>query len=104
MGDAGGGVTGVGKLIKGDKTMKAIVTKFHGPTYSRGSRYRATDSDKNSVTISSDLALNDDANHIAAAMALCKKDELEREAGDRVSQERSTGACVRHRMVRCGDS
>ena len=53
--------------------MKAIVTKFHGPTETRGSRYTATDSDKNSVTVSVDYALNGEGNHNAAALALCRK-------------------------------
>jgi hypothetical protein len=53
--------------------MKAITTKFHGPTNFKGSRIKATDSDGNSVTVSTDHALNSDGNHDAAAVALCKK-------------------------------
>jgi hypothetical protein len=53
--------------------MKAITTKFHGPTDTRGSRYTATDSDKNRVTVSTDYALNSEGNHDAAALALCRK-------------------------------
>lgn len=53
--------------------MKAITTKFHGPTNSKGSRYSAIDSDNNRVTISTDYALNSDENHRRAAVALCTK-------------------------------
>ena len=53
--------------------MKAIVTKFHGPTNSRGSRYTATDSDKNRVTVGADHTLDSEGNHDAAALALCRK-------------------------------
>ncbi len=53
--------------------MKAITTKFHGPTNMRGSRYSATDSDGNKVTISTDYALSSEGNHDAAAIALCAK-------------------------------
>lgn len=53
--------------------MKAITTKFHGPTNTRGSRYSATDSDGNRVSVSADYALNADGNHDAAAIALCVK-------------------------------
>lgn len=53
--------------------MKAITTKFHGPTNSKGSRYSAIDSDNNRVTLSTDYALNSDENHRRAAVALCEK-------------------------------
>ena len=53
--------------------MKAIETRFHGPTNVRGSRFSATDSDNNRVTVSSDHALNSDENHRAAAEALKAK-------------------------------
>lgn len=52
---------------------KAILTKFHGPTNTRGSRYSATDADHNRVTISADYGLNSEENHRAAAIALCDK-------------------------------
>ncbi len=53
--------------------MKAITTKFHGPTNVKGSRYSATDSDNNRVILSTDHALNSDKNHARAARALCDK-------------------------------
>lgn len=53
--------------------MKAIVTKFHGPTNTKGSRYSASDLDGNRVTLSTDFALNSDGNHDRAALALCQK-------------------------------
>ncbi len=53
--------------------MKAITTKFHGPTNSRGSRYSACDSDGNRVFVSADYAISSEGNHDAAAFALCKK-------------------------------
>ena len=53
--------------------MKAIITQYHGPTYSKGSRIRAFDLDNNSVTVSVDPALNSDSNHEAAKDALLRK-------------------------------
>ena len=53
--------------------MKAITTKFHGPTNIKGSRISATDSDGNRVTISVDHSLGIDERHDAAAVALCRK-------------------------------
>ena len=53
--------------------MKAIETKFIGPSNVRGSRYKAFDLDNNSVTLSADYALNSDANHRKAAYALRDK-------------------------------
>jgi hypothetical protein len=50
--------------------MKAISTKYHGPTNTRGSRISATDGD---TTIF--VSYHDDARepHDVAALALCKK-------------------------------
>lgn len=53
--------------------MKAITTKFHGPSNVKGSRYSASDGDGNRVTLHSDHALNSDGNHARAALALCEK-------------------------------
>lgn len=53
--------------------MKAITTKYHGPTNTRGSRISASDLDKNRVSLSYDDALNSEENHDAAAKALCIK-------------------------------
>jgi hypothetical protein len=53
--------------------MKAIVTKYHGPTNTKGSRISATDSDNNRVYVSRDCALHIEDSHKDAAIALCKK-------------------------------
>jgi len=53
--------------------MKAIRTRYSGPTDTRGSRFTATDSDGNRVTISYDYSLNADANHEKAAYSLMRK-------------------------------
>lgn len=53
--------------------MKAIITKYLGPTNFRPSRVKATDEDYNSVTLSWDNSLNTDENHKEAASALCNK-------------------------------
>jgi len=53
--------------------MKAIKTKFIGPSNVKGSRIRASEPDGKSVTISYSHELNGDENHLAAAQALCKR-------------------------------
>src|SRR5258708_4084246 len=53
--------------------MKAIVTKYHGPTNHKGSRITASDEDGNRVTISYPHELSGEDCHRAAADALCKK-------------------------------
>lgn len=53
--------------------MKAIRTKYNGPTDTRGSRISATDEDGNRVTVPYDHAENSNGNHDAAALALCAK-------------------------------
>ncbi len=53
--------------------MKAIITKYYGPTNTRGSRFKATDEDGNQVTVSYDYSLNSESNHVAACLALCAK-------------------------------
>ena len=53
--------------------MKAIVTKYHGPSNVRRSRIIASDEDGNRVTVSYDDALNSEENHDAAMSALCYK-------------------------------
>lgn len=52
--------------------MKAIVTKFHGPTNSRGSRMGAV-SEGNRVMITLDPVWTRDIAHQEAAKALCIK-------------------------------
>lgn len=51
--------------------MKAIRTKYHGPTNTRGSRITATDEDGNRVSISYPYELSGEAVHRKAARALC---------------------------------
>jgi len=54
--------------------MRALLTKYHGPTNSRGSRITATAGAGGArVTVSYDCAKNSDGNHDAAALALCAK-------------------------------
>jgi hypothetical protein len=53
--------------------MKAITTRFHGPTDTKGSRVSATDEDGNRITISYSQVLNSEAAHAEAAIALCRK-------------------------------
>lgn len=52
--------------------MQAITTKFHGPTNYKGARVSAR-CESSRITIGWDHALNGDANHAAAAKALCVK-------------------------------
>lgn len=51
--------------------MKAIHTRYFGPTNCKGARIKASDGDHNSVTISYDCASVDP--HRDAAIALCHK-------------------------------
>lgn len=53
--------------------MKAIFTKYHGPTNFKGSRISASDMDGNKVTISYPHELSGEDVHRAAADALCAK-------------------------------
>lgn len=53
--------------------MKAITTKYIGPTNYRGSRIKATDDAGNSITIGYDSVLNHEEPYAKAAIALCKK-------------------------------
>ena len=53
--------------------MKAITTRYLGPTNFRGSRIKATDDDGNSVTIPYPYELSGEDVHRAAADALCVK-------------------------------
>jgi hypothetical protein len=53
--------------------MKAIVTKYHGPTNTRGSRYSATAEGGNRISLSADDRIGSEENHTAAALALCHK-------------------------------
>ena len=51
---------------------QAIVTKFHGPTNTRGSRISAT-AEAGRIMLSWDHTLNGSDNHVAAARALADK-------------------------------
>jgi hypothetical protein len=53
--------------------MKAIKTKYKGPTNTRGSRIIASDEDGNKVTISYPYELSGEDCHRKAAVALCEK-------------------------------
>ncbi len=53
--------------------MKAIVTKYHGATDTRGSRITASDEDGNRTTIPYPHELSGQAVHRKAADALCAK-------------------------------
>jgi hypothetical protein len=53
--------------------MKAITVKFFGPGNVRGLRYKATDSDRNTVILSADDSLSHEQNCDKAAVALCVK-------------------------------
>jgi hypothetical protein len=53
--------------------MKAIQTKYIGPTNFRGSRIKASDGDKNSITISYPHELSGEDVHRKAAEALRDK-------------------------------
>ncbi len=53
--------------------MKAIRTRFYGPTDTRGSRIVADDGDGNRISESYDHALNSDDNHMGVAYLLMHK-------------------------------
>lgn len=59
--------------LRHNTVMKAIITKYHGPTNFKGSRISASDMDGNRATISYPHELSGEACHFAAAQALCKK-------------------------------
>ncbi|WP_059491413.1 hypothetical protein [Burkholderia ubonensis] len=60
--------------------MQAIVTKYLGPTDTRGARIKAS-CDAGSVAIPFDHALGQEERHAAAAMALARKLGWTRDAG-----------------------
>ena len=53
--------------------MKAIRTRFIGPSNVKGARVKADDGDGNTVTLSYDYALGADKTHKLACDALCAK-------------------------------
>lgn len=54
--------------------MQTILTKYLGPTNTKGSRYKATHSGNcTSVTCAADYSLDAEGNHIRAAQALATK-------------------------------
>lgn len=57
---------------------QAIVTKYHGPTNTRGSRISAT-ADAGRITVPYHYGMSQEANHRAAAEALTVKLEWEGE-------------------------
>lgn len=60
------------KAIKQPSVRQAIVTKYFGPTNSRGSRIKAS-ADAGTVYVPYDYALNVEENHAAAARKLAEK-------------------------------
>lgn len=70
--------------------MKAITTRYRGPTNARGSRVSAFTTDQ-SITLGYDDALNSEANHTNAALALCHK---MRWGGELVRGDLTNGDCV----------
>ena len=53
--------------------MKAIRTKYFGPTLIKGSRVKADDGEGNTLTVPWNYDLDSGANHRVAAMLLCDK-------------------------------
>lgn len=53
--------------------MKAISTRYHGPTNTRGSKITASDEDGNRVSIGYPHELSGEACHRKAAETLCAK-------------------------------
>lgn len=53
--------------------MKAIETRYHGPTDTKGARITATDGDGHRLTIAYPYELSGEACHRHAAEALCRK-------------------------------
>lgn len=53
--------------------MKAIITKYHGPTNTRGSRISASDQDGNRISMSYESDLSSENMHDKVAKALCVK-------------------------------
>jgi len=53
--------------------MKAILTRYIGPTNTKGGRIKADDGDGNTLTIPYDDSLNSSEVHAKAAKALCEK-------------------------------
>ena len=53
--------------------MKAITTRYIGPSNTKGSRIVADDGDGNRITLHYRSELNSDENHAAACRALCEK-------------------------------
>lgn len=70
--------------------MKAIDTKFIGPSNTKGSRYIARDSDGNRVIVKTNFSLNADQNHARAAAALRDKIGWK---GEMVGGATKTGMC-----------
>jgi len=52
--------------------MQAIITRFIGPTNTRGSRYKAS-CEAGTLTVSADYELDAEQNHVAVCRALCQQ-------------------------------
>lgn len=66
--------------------MQAIITKYHGPTDTKGSRYSA-ECDRGRIMIGADDALSPEGNHEAARNALI--DRFVREDAERYGTQRN---------------
>jgi hypothetical protein len=53
--------------------VKAITTKYIGPSNTKGSRIAASDGDGNRVVVGYDHSMNSERNHARAAAELCRK-------------------------------
>lgn len=58
--------------------MKAITVKYFGPGNVRGSRYKATDSDRNSITLSADDSLTAEGNKDGSGPRTLPKNGLDK--------------------------
>lgn len=67
-----GGKTGIGSVTIRDTCRQAIVTKYRGPTNSRGSRIIAS-ADAGRIVVPLNYSKSTAENHAAAAAALCAK-------------------------------
>ena len=63
---------------------QAIVTKYHGPTNTRGSRISATSASGLRVNVPYSSELDTEDNHKAAAVAMCNKYGWANRPGDRL--------------------
>ena len=68
--------------------MKAIFTKYHGATNTKGSRISASDEDGNRISISYPYGLSGEAVHRKAADALCERMKVDRQTRGWLASQR----------------